>query len=322
MFIWDGYNQFVEKSSLNSLHRHYDTKRYSVDSLPIHWMIITVRRVSVLSLWRPISTAGLPPPSVYFVLRKCVSHQFIKAMLDWALKTKHKNVGLSLPPVCRYRRRTITTTGLLERTIATTELSLPSDCHYRRTIATTGLSLPSDCHYRRTIATTGLSLPSDCHYHRTLGTDYRYHRTIATAGLSLPPYYRYQRTVDVGKQLMNEWELSVSNHGAIRPQKPKGLLETGRMGEGVWGLGNREIICLSLHCHHQDDFCVRMGDDESYFYVSLTMRSKVTRPCSQTTTFEEKGEQIRLEVPLLTSLTLYRQARPPHLKLSVGFPKT
>ena len=41
---------------------------------------------------------------------------------------------------------------------------------------------------------------------------------------------------------------------------------------------------------------------------AINVRDKVTRQCPQTTTFEEKGEpkQIRTEVPLLTSLTLYR----------------
>ena len=36
---------------------------------------------------------------------------------------------------------------------------------------------------------------------------------------------------------MNEWELSVSNHGIKRPQKPKGLLGTGRRGEGGMEVG-------------------------------------------------------------------------------------
>ena len=76
----------------------------------------------------------------------------------------------------------------------------------------------------------------------------------------------------------------------------------------VWRWGEREIIYLSLHCHHQNDFCIKMGNDESHFNVSLTVRDKVTRQCPQTTTFEEKGEpkRIRTEVPLLTSLTPYR----------------
>ena len=70
----------------------------------------------------------------------------------------------------------------------------------------------------------------------------------------------------------------------------------------------REIVYLSLHCHHQNDSCVKMGSDESHFNVSLIVRDKVTRQCPQTTTFEEKGEpkRIRTEVPPLTSLAHYR----------------
>ena len=73
-------------------------------------------------------------------------------------------------------------------------------------------------------------------------------------------------------------------------------------------VGEREIICLSLHCHHQNDSCIKMGSDESHFNVSLIVRDTVTRQCPQTTTLEEKGEpkRIRTEVPPLTSLTPYR----------------
>ena len=72
--------------------------------------------------------------------------------------------------------------------------------------------------------------------------------------------------------------------------------------------GGREIIYLSLHCHHQNDFCIKMGSDEIHFNFSLLLRDKVRRQCPQTTTFDEKGElkRISTEVPLLTSLTPYR----------------
>ena len=86
------------------------------------------------------------------------------------------------------------------------------------------------------------------------------------------------------------------------------LIRDGREGgEGVWRWGEREIIYLSLHCHHQNDSCIKMGSDVSHFNVSFIMRDKVTRPCPQTTTFEEKGElkQTQTEVPLLTSLMPY-----------------
>ena len=56
-----------------------------------------------------------------------------------------------------------------------------------------------------------------------------------------------------------------------------------------------EIIYLSLHCHHQNDSCIKMGIDESLFNVSLTVRDKVARQSPQTTTFEEKGEPKRIQ---------------------------
>ena len=66
-----------------------------------------------------------------------------------------------------------------------------------------------------------------------------------------------------------------------------------------------DYIYLSLHCHHQNDSCIKM-DSESHFNVSLIVRDKVTRQCPQTITFEERGEpkRIRTEVPLLTSLII------------------
>ena len=36
---------------------------------------------------------------------------------------------------------------------------------------------------------------------------------------------------------------------------------------GGRGYGGGEIIYLSLHCHHQNDFCIKMGSDESHFNV-------------------------------------------------------
>ena len=66
----------------------------------------------------------------------------------------------------------------------------------------------------------------------------------------------------------------------------------------------------SLHVHHQNDCCITIGSDESYFNVSLIVRDRDT----QTKTFEGKGEpkQIRTEVPLRTSVTPYGSATPAH----------
>ena len=61
-------------------------------------------------------------------------------------------------------------------------------------------------------------------------------------------------------------------------------------GEGVWRWGKREIIYLSVHCHHQNDSCIKVGSDESRFNVSLIVRDKVTRQCPQTAKFMKRKE--------------------------------
>ena len=37
--------------------------------------------------------------------------------------------------------------------------------------------------------------------------------------------------------------------------------------EGGWG--EREVKYLSLHCHHQNDSCIKVGSDESHSNVSV-----------------------------------------------------
>ena len=46
------------------------------------------------------------------------------------------------------------------------------------------------------------------------------------------------------------------------------------VGKGVLRWWKKEIIYLSLHCHHQNDSCLKMGSDESHFNVSLTVTSE------------------------------------------------
>ena len=79
-------------------------------------------------------------------------------------------------------------------------------------------------------------------------------------------------------------------------------MEVGEEGERLYTY--RYSLCniyLSVHCHHQNDFCTKVGSDESHFNVSLIEGQSHKQDCSQTTTFEEKGElkRIRTEVPLL-----------------------
>ena len=51
-----------------------------------------------------------------------------------------------------------------------------------------------------------------------------------------------------------------------------------------------DYIYLSLHCHHQNDSCIKMGSGESHFSVSLIVGDKVTRQCPPTTTFLKRKE--------------------------------
>ena len=46
--------------------------------------------------------------------------------------------------------------------------------------------------------------------------------------------------------------------------------------------------------------CIKMGSDESYFNVSLTVRDKVTRPCPQTTTIWRCGKREIIYTPIAT----------------------
>ena len=47
------------------------------------------------------------------------------------------------------------------------------------------------------------------------------------------------------------------------------LIRDGRRGYGGGGgWGGGEIIYLTLHCYHQNDFCIKVGSDERHFNVS------------------------------------------------------
>ena len=48
----------------------------------------------------------------------------------------------------------------------------------------------------------------------------------------------------------------------------KAYYRRGEVGEGGMELGEREIIYLSLHYHHQNDSCFKVGSNESHFNVS------------------------------------------------------
>ena len=64
---------------------------------------------------------------------------------------------------------------------------------------------------------------------------------------------------------------------------------------------------VCIYRYHQNDSCIKMGSDASYFNVSLIVRDRVTRQCPETTTFLENGEprQKQAKDLLLTSLINY-----------------
>ena len=60
--------------------------------------------------------------------------------------------------------------------------------------------------------------------------------------------------------------------------------------------------------------CIKVSSDGSHFNVLLIVRDKVTRPCLQTTTFEEKGKPKRYRTEVLP-LTMYNiQVHVPYVK--------
>ena len=63
----------------------------------------------------------------------------------------------------------------------------------------------------------------------------------------------------------------------------------------VRGWGKREIIYLLLYCHHQNDSCIKMGNDDGHFSVLLTVRDKVTRQYAQTQLSKRKESRSGFE---------------------------
>ena len=78
--------------------------------------------------------------------------------------------------------------------------------------------------------------------------------------------------------------------------------------------GKSIYIYLSLHCHHQNDSCIRWA--AMRVILMFHCEDKVTRQCPQTTAvFEEKGEPKRNRA---AALLLRLTARPNRLSLSLS----
>ena len=84
----------------------------------------------------------------------------------------------------------------------------------------------------------------------------------------------------------------------------------GRRGEGAMEVGGEgDYIYLSLHCHHQNDSCIKVCSEESHFNVSVGSDGQSHRTVSTNhSLYEEKGElnRYQTEVLPLTSLLPYR----------------
>ena len=66
------------------------------------------------------------------------------------------------------------------------------------------------------------------------------------------------------------------------------------------GGGERKIMYLSLRCHHQNDFCIKMGSDESHLNVSVGSDGQSHKTVSTNhNLFEEKGEPKRYQTVVL-----------------------
>ena len=64
----------------------------------------------------------------------------------------------------------------------------------------------------------------------------------------------------------------------------RGDYAQGTMPEGDYVMPDGDYtqggLCLTLHCHRQNDSCSQVGSDERYFNVSLTVSGKVTKTVS------------------------------------------
>ena len=103
----------------------------------------------------------------------------------------------------------------------------------------------------------------------------------------------------------------------VHSETMKFIRDGGELGKGGYGGWGRGRLYLSLHCHHQNNSCIKMGSDESRFNVSVGSDGKSHKTVSTNHNIsEEKGEpkRYRTEVLPLTSLTV----RPKRLTCSAA----
>ena len=72
--------------------------------------------------------------------------------------------------------------------------------------------------------------------------------------------------------------VDVKHHVYLRTAKPWCLTftETIRLIRDGEKRGRGDYIPIAIHCHHQNDSCIKIGSDESHFNVSsVTVRDRV-----------------------------------------------
>ena len=84
------------------------------------------------------------------------------------------------------------------------------------------------------------------------------------------------------------------------------------MGGRGYGGGGRGRLYTYRYTVTTRMTCIKMGNDESHFNVSLIVRDKVTRQCPQTTTFLKRKESRSGIEPRSFRLPAYRLTASPN----------
>ena len=73
-------------------------------------------------------------------------------------------------------------------------------------------------------------------------------------------------------------------------------------------------LYLSLHCHRQNDFCIKIGSDESHFNFSVGSGGQSHKTVSTNhNLFEEKGELKRYRSGVIPRLFVLNSENDPDL---------
>ena len=99
---------------------------------------------------------------------------------------------------------------------------------------------------------------------------------------------------------------------------------TRNEGKGVWRWGEREIIYLSLHCHHQNDSCIKVCSDESHWFLMFRIcegQSHKTVSTDHNFWRERRAEADWNRGPSAYQPNALPCARPNRLTIGIVFPR-